>query len=103
MICDYTQGIDAIRADYYSLGVVLYVMLFGKLPYGAGQEDNPAMMQMCIMGRDGDIPFPQWFETACSGSVGSGGAVEAAKTLKAVLESLLSKDPAGRSLKGLLD
>eukprot|EP00053_Salpingoeca_punica_P002446 m.37872 g.37872 ORF g.37872 m.37872 type:complete len:417 (+) comp11580_c1_seq1:90-1340(+) len=39
-IC-HKSGYDGLKADVWSLGIVLYVLLYGCTPWGSAQDDNP--------------------------------------------------------------
>ncbi|MBA0626415.1 hypothetical protein Godav_004083, partial [Gossypium davidsonii] len=52
----YHQGYDGAKADIWSCGVILYVLLAGFLPF---QDDNLVAMYKKIY--RGDFKCPPWF------------------------------------------
>lgn len=69
------------RSDMYSLGVTLFEMTFGRLPYSFGDSDVPARLRMH---REAAIEFPeQW-------------PLEIPGVWRKVLSKLLAKDPEDR-------
>ena len=45
--------------DLWSAGVILFELLFGKLPYGEGLEDP---FEICEKVINTEIKFPTWFK-----------------------------------------
>lgn len=52
---DASDGVRGPPRDIWSVGIILYVMLFGRCPYWA---DVPLVMQLSIMGHDEEFVLP---------------------------------------------
>lgn len=79
------------KKDYYSLGVMLYVMVFGESPF---QERLPLIQQLKI--HQGNIEYPKWIESLMEEGV-SGEIQSEIQSLMRVMKRLLAKNPEERS------
>jgi cGMP-dependent protein kinase len=68
-----------ILADYWSLGVIMFELLCGTLPYGEGEDDPISIYQSIIKNK---MIFPSWVERRLSA--------------KPLLEQFLHRNPASR-------
>lgn len=70
------------RGDMYSLGVTLFQITFGRLPYSDGESTD--LSDRLRQHREADVQFPEWWPP------------EVPEGWRAVLERLLQKDPEDR-------
>lgn len=79
------QGYDGMKADIWSLGVILYVMLAGYLPF-----EHDTMQGLFDIIRSGKFDYPKWFSDSSKNLINQMLIVDPKKRI--TLDKLI-KDP----------
>jgi serine/threonine protein kinase len=82
------EGYSAFSADVWAAGVLLYTMLFGAVPFGAGSGDALAVFEAI---KSAPLALP-WADAARDAAGGRGAGAAAAADL---LQRLFARDAAG--------
>ena len=56
-LCDEEEGFSGKRRDLWSIGVILYCMLFGEAPLYSADSNFAAQMKIMT----GTVEYPRWF------------------------------------------